>query len=204
MASFKCISCGEIKESEQICSCPTCGYRMFELPYVRKEILISEIGGFISRLELDNISRENLVFEGKEKDDKRFPDYDKILKYVSSKDRTEDFFENLLETAAQLKTHFSNEFSKTYPVSFEKLDDMLKQYDEVLIAAAHVLSPTVKIHLFPVEWKNASLIYTDTPNKYLWASAKQLLDMIENLAKKIVKFIKVNNLYGDNHKYHPK
>ena len=80
MAEFKCISCGAVKESDSICSCPECGYRMFEVPYNRKEKLISEIEGFISHLEVSSVIRENLVFEGKEKDDKRFPDYDKILK----------------------------------------------------------------------------------------------------------------------------
>ena len=204
MAEYKCISCGEVKESEGPCSCPTCGYRMFEAPYDRKDILISEIESFISRLEVLSVMREDLLFEGKDKDDKRFPDYDKILKYVSSKDRTEDFLSNLLETAEQLKLHFTAQFSKTYPVSYANLDGVIEKYDEVLCEAAQVLIPGVKVELNPVEWEPASLLYAETPNKYLWSSANQLLDLIEKLAKKIVKFIKVNNPYGNIHKYHPK
>ena len=119
MAEFKCISCSAVKESNSVCNCPECGYIMFETPYDRKEKLISEIENFISRLEVTSVIRENIVFEGKEKDDKRFPDYDKILKYVSCKERTEDFLRNLLETTEQLKLHFTSEFSKTYPVSFK-------------------------------------------------------------------------------------
>lgn len=84
MAEYKCISCGEVKESEGPCSCPMCGYKMFEIPYERKNILASEIDNFISRLEVTTVVREDLIFEGKEKDDARFPDYDKILKYVTS------------------------------------------------------------------------------------------------------------------------
>ena len=204
MAEYKCISCGEIKESESPCSCPMCGYKMFEMPYERKNVLASEIDNFISRLEVTTVVREDLIFEGKEKDDARFPDYDKILKYVTSQARTEGFLTNLLETAEQLKLHFTSQFSKTYPISFENLNGIIKEYDEVLIAAAKILSPGVKIELSDLVWKEASLMYSENQNKYLWFSANELIDLIEKLAKKIVKFIKVNNLYGNNHKYHPK
>ena len=204
MAEFKCISCGAVKENDSVCSCPKCGYRMFETPYDRKEKLISEIEGFISQLEVSFVIRENLVFEGKEKDDKCFPDYDKILKYVSGQNRMEDFFGNLMETTEQLKLHFTSEFSKTYPVSFEKLDGIIVRYDEVLCAAAQKLVPEHTPELKPVQWSEVSLLYTEKQNKYLWFSASELLDLIEKLAKKIVKFIKINNLYGNTHKYHPK
>ena len=204
MAEYKCISCGEIKESESPCSCPMCGYKMFEMPYERKNVLTSEIDNFISRLEVTTVVREDLIFEGKEKDDARFPDYDKILKYVTSQARTEGFLTNLLETAEQLKLHFTSQFSKTYPISFENLNGIIKEYDEVLIAAAKILSPGVKIELSDLVWEEASLMYSENQNKYLWFSANELIDLIEKLAKKIVKFIKVNNLYGNNHKYHPK
>ena len=204
MAEYKCISCGEIKESESPCSCPMCGYKMFEMPYERKNVLASEIDNFISRLEVTTVVREDLIFEGKEKDDARFPDYDKILKYVTSQARTEGFLTNLLETAEQLKLHFTSQFSKTYPISFENLNGIIKEYDEFLIAAAEILSPGVKIELSDLVWEEASLMYSENQNKYLWFSANELIDLIEKLAKKIVKFIKVNNLYGNNHKYHPK
>lgn len=204
MAEYKCISCGEIKESESPCSCPMCGYKMFEMPYERKNVLASEIDNFISRLEVTTVVREDLIFEGKEKDDARFPDYDKILKYVTSQARTEGFLTNLLETAEQLKLHFTSQFSKTYPISFENLNGIIKEYDEVLIAAAEILSPGVKIEMPDLVWEEASLMYAESQNKYLWFSANDLIDLIEKLAKKIVKFIKVNNLYGNNHKYHPK
>ena len=203
MAEFKCINCGEIKESENPCSCPACGYRMFETPYDRRSKLVAEIEGFISCLEWKAVTRDDLVFEGKDEDDKRFPDYDRIVKYVTGKERTEDFLNNLLETREQLKLHFTTGFSKVYPVSFDHLNEILKQYDEVLCAAARILLPEAKVDLLPVEWEEVSLLYEETQNKYLWFSANELLDLIEKLAKKIAKFIKTNNLYGCNHKYHP-
>ena len=117
MTEFKCIHCGEIKESDQQCSCPVCGYRMFEAPFDRRAVLCTEIEGFISRLEVKTLIREDLIVEGKDQDDHRFPSFDQILKYVSGRDKTEDFIRNLKETADQLKTHFASEFSKTYSIS---------------------------------------------------------------------------------------
>lgn len=203
MAEFKCINCGEIKESGSPRSCPVCGYRMFKAPYNRRDVLVSEITGFISGLEVKRVTKSNLVFCGKAKDDKRFPNYDMILEYVSGRDRTEDFLNNLLETAEQLKIHFTSGFSKTYPVSFGKQNDIIKRYDGVLVKAAQVLNPEMKAELKPVEWEQVSLLYTETKNESLWDFADELLDLIKKLAKKISRFIKVNNLYGNSHKYHP-
>ena len=203
MAEYKCISCGEVRESESSSSCPVCGYKMFETPYDRRGILISEIERFFSSLEVHTIKREDLIFEGKDKDDNRFPDYDKILWYVIGTNRTEAFRDNLLETVNQLRLHYTSQFSNTYPVSFENVDDEIEEYDEVLYQAARLLVPGFAVQLKPVEWQKLSLLYVENQNKYLWSSANELLDLIEKLAKKIVRFIKVNNLYGNNHKYHP-
>ncbi len=203
MPEFKCISCGNVEEREEAGSCPVCGYRMFKTPYERKKILISEIENFITRLEVRTVMREDLVFEGKEKDDKRFPSYDKILRYVSGADKTEAFLDNLLETCNQLKMHFASQFSKSYPISFDNLNGIMEEYDIVLTEAANVTAPGFSFELKPVEWGVCSLIYSENPNRYLWLSAKELIDLIEKLSKKIVRFIKINNLYGDKHKYHP-
>ena len=203
MATYKCISCGEIKESDSRCSCPMCGYQMFEAPYDRAEVLHSQITTFLSRLQVTAVMRSDLVFAGKEKDDHRFPGYDKILQYVSGQSKTEEFLNNLLETAQQLKRHFTSNFSKTYPVSFENLEGIVQQYDEALCQAAQILAPEASVVLKPIRWGKVSLAYTETQNKYLWLSAGELIDLIEQLAKKIVKFIKLNNLYGNSHKYHP-
>lgn len=203
MAEYKCICCGETKDSQGACSCPLCGHRMFELPYNRADVLLSEIECFISSLEVRSITRDDLVFEGKSKDDSRFPDYDKILKYVSTKDRTEDFLNCLLKTIEQLKLHFTSSFSNTYPVSFENVDAKIIQTDAVLISAANVLIPGATVKLEAISWPQVSVLYRESQNKYLWFSANDLLFLIEKLANKIVKFIKMNNLYGDIHKYSP-
>lgn len=203
MSQYKCIACGEIKESEKNCYCPVCGYRMFETPYVRKDMLLSEIKSFFALLESKTISREDLVFEGKSEDEERFPDCEKILKYVSSRERTEDFLNHLLETAEQLKLHFTSDYSNTYPILFENLDEAVKRRDALFYYVSEIIAPEIKVALKPVVWENASLLYSETQNKYLWSSANELLSLIEKLAKKIVKFIKFNNLYGNLHKYYP-
>lgn len=203
MLTYKCINCGEIKESDSSCSCPVCGYRMFEMPYDRKEVLRSEIEHFIARLKINKISRDDLIFEGMEKDANRFPNYDKILKYVSHSERTEVFLKNLLETAEQLKIHFNSRFSKTYSVSFENIEGIVAEYDKVLSDALQIIAPERNFDIETAKFEEFSLLYAENPNKYLWFSANELLELIEKLANKIVKFIKVNNLYGNIHKYHP-
>ncbi len=203
MSVYKCISCGAERESDKRCSCPNCGYWMFEAPYDRKAMLISEIEGFLNRLKVTSVQRSDLAFDGKEKDDNRFPDYEKILKFVTGKRKTEDFLKSLLTTTEQLKLHFTTRFSKIYPVSFEMLDGIMGQYDEVLYAAAEVLTLEMPAELPAAKWGKPALHYTETPNKYLWFSASELIESIEKLVQKIVKFIKVNNLYGAGHQYHP-
>ncbi len=203
MAEYKCINCGEMRRNEDICSCPICGYRMFETPYNRKDLLSSEISRFFSCLKKITVTQSDLVFEDKDTDTSRFPDYDKILNYVSHKNYTEDFLNSLLETVEQLKLHFSSQFSETHSVSFNNINTTIDQYDEVLCEAAQVLMPGITIELSSIEWEKVSFLYSETQNKYLWLSASELLDLIEELAKKIVKFIKKNNLYGNIYKYQP-
>lgn len=180
MAEYKCINCSEIKESEKLCSCPKCGYRMFELPYERRDKIIEGIRRFISVLEVTEVKREDLDFEGKGKDNDCFPDYDKILKYVSSKNRTEDFQNNLLETTEHLKLHFTSEFSKVYPVSFERLENKITSFEPTLYKAEKILSPDKPVEFPKFNWEKVTLLYTESQNKFLWFSANELIGLIEN------------------------
>lgn len=203
MAEYKCISCGETKESGQPCLCPACGYKMFPTPFDRKSTLLSEINGFLSRLEIVGVSREDLVFKGKDADEKRFPTYDRVVRYVTGFARTEDFQKGLLRTVEQLKRHYTSPFSRIYPVSFERVVQRVEECDGVLRDAMRVIVPEVAADLPPIDFGIVSLAYAETPNSYLWSSANELLNSLEKLANKIVRFIKINNLYGDKHRYHP-
>lgn len=203
MSEYKCISCGKKRKSDKRCSCPNCGHWMFEAPYDRKAILISEIESFFESLKATSVNKSDLTFKGKAEDDCRFPSYEKILKYVTEQNKTEDFLKALLKTIEQLKAHFTASFFNTYPVSFEAVEEITEKYDEVLCDAVKVLSPKINAKLSPIKWEKTSLKYTETPNKYLWISASELIESVEKLVQKIFNFIKANNLYGNGHKYYP-
>ena len=69
MVEYKCIGCGEIKEVKDkkenqenkgsqeklVFSCPSCGYKMFETPYNKREALIGEIEKFLRCLMIDKV-----------------------------------------------------------------------------------------------------------------------------------------------------
>jgi len=204
MTTYKCINCGEIRENQIVSTCPTCGYTMFESPYDRKSILISEIQKFIDFFEVTSINRNDLVFDGKEIDDHRFPNYERILKYVSSRDRTNDFFNNLYETINQIKQHFTTSFSNSYPISFDIVVEKIAQYDKMLLNVADVVISDTIVELDAPDCGHPTLLYTESQNKYLWFSASELLGLLEKLTEKIRNFIKLNNLFGNSHKYYPK
>ena len=196
MSNFKCINCGTIKESEIVCSCSECGNQMFELPYERSAMLISEIKRYFSALKVTAVKREDFVFTGKDKDEHRFPEFNKIQKYIFAGSKTEDFINNLLRTTEQFKVHFTTPFSKTYPVAFDRIHNLLRQYDSVLIEAASVLRPDMNVQFEQAQFPQTTLLYTENLNKYLWLSAHELILLMEKLARKIVTFVKTNNLYG--------
>ena len=52
MSEYKCICCGEFKESEKECSCSKCGYKMYLSPFDRSQILIREIKEFVRQLRV--------------------------------------------------------------------------------------------------------------------------------------------------------
>ena len=82
MPEYKCITCGEVKQSDERCTCPVCGYSMYESPCDRKEILRREIVNFIKHLIVPDIQPEDVIFKGKAEDDARFPGIDKIRDYI--------------------------------------------------------------------------------------------------------------------------
>ena len=59
MKEYKCIAYGEVKTSDKECMCPVCGYMMFEQPYERRNVLIAEISGFVSKIIGQDIDVKN-------------------------------------------------------------------------------------------------------------------------------------------------
>ena len=100
MHEYRCISCGKVKMASESSCCSVCGYKMFQTPYDRRELLKQEICYFIGHLRVTEIqekaytfyreqsstkkqaSEDELIQITKENDDARFPDFDTIQRYV--------------------------------------------------------------------------------------------------------------------------
>ena len=208
MTNYKCIGCGEIKESESSCSCSNCGYLMFEEPYERGDKLKSEILSFVSRLrpleiEDDHIlsyreekeeGEEKLVRILKVKDDKRFPTIKELRKFICSSSKTEKFHERCLETIENIKRYLSTPYERDYTVSYENLLRIISIYDNVIEEATPKIDVDVKLE--EVVFPETKLHYEEFADDTLLQIALDILSSLETLAGKMKTFIKVNNLYG--------
>lgn len=224
MTEFKCISCGAVKESEKSCSCPVCGYKMLETPYDKDEALKREIRDFIGKLRLTEVTGDSFEFfrevpldetdddddDGKKKvkiiwksqDDKRFPDYNKIQGYVCAATKTEMFCERLNEAIEQIRKHIHTSYFQQYQVSLEDLKDTIDGLDEVLQEALSAVE--VKADLPEVQLPQITLAYMETPDQSLLPLADEILNALLELSRKMLKFIKQNNIYGTAYREKPK
>ena len=224
MAEFKCISCGAVKESEKSCSCPVCGYKMLETPYDKDEALRREIRGFIGKLRLTEVTEDSFEFFRevpldntdeddddsdkkvkiirKSQDDKRFPDYHTIQGFVCAATKTEMFCERLNESIEQIRKHIHASYFQQYQVSLEDLKDTFDGLDEVLQEALSAIE--VKVELPEVQLPKITLAYMETPDQSLPPLADEILNALLELSRKILKFIKQNNIYGTAYREKPK
>ncbi len=219
MAEYKCISCGAVKESELPCSCSVCGYKMFETPYERAELLRKEIIDFISHLKVSEVSYDlfniyrlvpkkaepgedeyNVVY--KHEDDKRFPVFEKIQSYVCSSSKTEMFHERLNTSIEQIKKYIHTPYSQEYSVSLSALQTDIENRDIVLKNVMSELSTDIELpELVLPELK---LHYSETPDKELLSIADRILTDLILLSEKFAKFIKQNNFYGTAYQSKPR
>ena len=126
MTEYQCICCGKTKDSEKICCCPDCGYKMYPTLFDRKKVLADEICSFLQQLKLSKFKQEDVRYfrrelvpvkgdtpDGKQsyititkaEDDSRFPDFKTIQGYVCAAKKTEEFFERLHRSLNELHTH---------------------------------------------------------------------------------------------------
>ena len=225
MTEFKCISCGAVKESEKSCSCPVCGYKMLEMPYDKDEAIKREIRDFIGKLRLTEVTGDSFEFfrevpldetddddddDGKKKvktiwksqDDKRFPDYNKIQGFVCAATKTEMFCERLNESIEQIRKHIHTSYFQQYQVSLEDLKDTIDGLDEVLQEALSAVE--VKADLPEVQLPQITLAYMETPDQSFLPLADEILNALLELSRKVLKFIKQNNIYGTAYREKPK
>ena len=212
MSEYKCISCGNTRDSDKPCTCPDCGYRMFSSPYDRRQVLIQEINGFVHKLITVTIQDEDLAFsrkvitEGKNSsaskvaiihksaDEKRFPGFDKIQSYVCSGRKTEEFFARLSQSMEEIREHIHTSYQQEYESDDHGLRLRLEKRDAVILetmAAMDLACDLPEMNL-PV----ISLDYREAPNPELAEEADELLSRLEELANKTRRFIRINNIYG--------
>ena len=195
MAIFKCICCGEEVESEKELSCPECGYRMFPVPYNKKDKLIEEIKNFAVKLQPFYIKNDDIELVDKKKDDQRFPSFDKLQGYVCTASRSEDFYKRLNESLENLKKFYHTCFEKDYQTKTTSLKERIKDSEEVL---TEVLN---KLNIDPayqeVDIGEITVHYSEIPDDALISIADEIIDGLTELNAKIKKFIAVNNMYGN-------
>ena len=217
MAEFKCISCGAVKESAKPCSCAICGYRMFEAPYERAEVLRKEIIRFIAYLrplELppdvfrvfrktsgeSDTEEKGIVFM--HEDNAHFPDFSTIQGYVCASTKTEMFHERLNRSVQEIKDHIHKPYRQDYQVTLEGLQETIEDYKVTLEAVADALD--MSLDLPQIELPQLGLAYSESPNEELLGMADEVLGKLLELSEKIKKFIKQNNIYGTAYQKKPK
>ena len=213
MPEYKCISCGEVKENDTGCSCPVCGYRMFEIPFDREVLLKKEIQNFVCHLrqieilndsfeffregfsdeELDSGEKE-LIRITKEKDDERFPTFEMIQRYVCASAKTEVFFERLNNSILQIQNHIRTAYRQQYQVGLEGIKLSIEETDVVLNRALNALG--IKVDYVELNLPKITLDYSETPDEKLLPIAESILTKVLELSRKILRFIKQNNIYG--------
>ena len=217
MSEYKCIACGHTKESEKICSCTECGYKMFQIPYERKVVLIKEIQSFIKSLIVNKINDSHLSFYREElkqkakadeekdiyekilksKDDSRFPSFDKIQNFVCSADKTEKFVERLNASLDQIEKHICTPFQMEYIVDFAQVYRDVENNESIIKKALQIFDEDIEIE--KIEFSPAKLDYSEIPDEGLLDSANKLIKSLRELIVKIYKFIKQNNIYGTSY-----
>ncbi|WP_294471307.1 AAA family ATPase [uncultured Ruminococcus sp.] len=194
MAEYKCIACGEVKQSNKECMCPICGYMMFKSPYERKGIFISEIRKFIDTIIGQDIDVEKLDFGKLRQDERRFPDYNKIRDHVTHSEKTEIFHERLKNSAEQMKRYFHETFSKSYSA---KKDALGMRSEDTAAFLVRVLSELgIESEFGKASFPIITVDYTESADREYTESADELLDRIVMLADKMYKFIRNGNIYG--------
>jgi len=208
MAEYKCICCGEIKDVKDkkenqennrsqeklVFSCPSCGYKMFETPYDKREALIGEIEKFLRCLMIEKVESSAFDYVGKHKDDGRFPSLDKIQGFICAAEKTEKLSERINHTLEEIKNHLHTPFLKEYKVKTDALMKRTESLDKILGEAVSDLGEEYQAAKLVLP--DVVLSYSEIPNDELLDLADKVIEQLEALSAKLYKFIKQNNVYG--------
>ncbi len=193
MPEIKCICCGKALEQEKRTTCPQCGYTMYEMPYDRAVMLRSEIVRFIGLVCSQKMDTAGLIWGDKAKDDKRFPDFDKIQEYCCTSEKTDTFLNRVTQSISNIREYVHTPFVKTYKGETKhvtaKCDAIKRQLDAVFKTLE------IKVEFPDFKMPALRLEHSEIPDDALIAEADMILDKLDKLTEKIRKFIKLNNIY---------
>ena len=209
MAEYKCISCGKVEEAMGKICCPDCGFNMYEMPYLRKDKLVSENTRFISSLRLKSVElimlkysrhdpNDKLVYSKAVDDEARFPFLRDIQKYSAKCEKTSEYCEHVQKAIDQIKMHIHKEYEHTYKVGFDNLSERIDRFDKVLCKACSVIG--IEWQPEEISWPSTRVKYRETPNNEVVTGDDILLDCADKLLVKYKRFIKTNNIYNSLHR----
>lgn len=211
MIQHQCIACGEMKESDKVVSCPSCGYLMFPLPYDRKELLIQEIRKFLLTFPIDELETSDLTYyrpdpEQKDQDEEkkppiylsedqnRFPSLRILFNFTVSAKTTEAYFDRLNTILTQIEQYLHTPFQAVYEVDANPLIERIEEREVAWTKALASLDLKPKWDdLPPLDHK---LEYGEVLAQALSGDVDRLLADLRDLVRKIYQFVRQNNLYG--------
>lgn len=215
-SSYRCIGCGERKQSREACTCPTCGHAMFPEPYDRREQLLEQLRSLVERLACPPVTVSDLSFYReetpaqsgseavpakrirKEKDDARFPSCDKIYDDACAATTLEVYVERVRKAVAKLKEHLHTRYQQTYLCDTLLLQTKLERWQaqwKQAMAVWWVQEPLPDVELPPV-----ALAYAEIPDETVLPVADEILSRVDALIEKLARFVKVNNLFDTNYR----
>lgn len=208
MANYKCINCDQVKEGAEICTCSRCGYTMYKEPYDKNELLVKECSRFLSalsspavkptdykyyRVEFDAQSNKERTIS-KSMDEKRFPSFDKIKKYIFSSPKSESVREKSIISLDSLEKFITTPYEQKYDVDEGNLQQKIVNVDDVAAKVAECLRIDCKLN--EIRLPRFTLHYEEKPDEEILSYANTLIAELRVLVDKIMRFVKINNAYG--------
>ena len=195
MDVYKCIACGEEKQSDTPCSCSICGFTMYKTPYDRKDLIISEIRRYIYSYSTDPIKMNELEFRGLKEALTRFPSYSEISRFVHDAEKTEVFIDRLNRSCDQLNEYVHKSYENSFVADLEKAQDHMVENKLTLDAFFDVLGKRYEVK--DIELPKVVMHYAVTPFDERVRKADELFELQKQVIEKLWRFIKQNNLFGE-------
>ena len=195
MDVYKCIACGEEKQSDTPCSCSICGFTMYKTPYDRKDLIISEIRRYIYSYSTDPIKMNELEFRGLNEALTRFPSYSEISRFVHDAEKTEVFIDRLNRSCDQLNEYVHKSYENSFVADLDKAEDHMIENKLTLDAFFDVLGKSYEVK--DIELPKVVMHYVVTPFDERVRKADELFELQKQVIAKLWRFIKQNNLFGE-------